>query len=295
MAHRNFCIPLKLKLLIMKKITNLLLTLILGFGVSSCYDDDPINKFPVQGLTDITLSIASTNNVTGEGFGVPFTATIPQAYTEDVTVEALLKFVNGESRNTITIPAGSTSASGNVNMQADDGLIDFNGRAVTLSMSGFSLDDNAQVGQPAAFNISSNEVSLTSYDLVQWDYDDGVVASRATMLFDWVDPASKDFDTRVFDSAFNLVEDAGSGSRYETDILNDTHPDGDYFLVVDIFSGSGDTPWKFFFVHPDQTTVEVFEGVFTAAEVASGIVFPVIEWTKSTDINGNVSYVVTKP
>jgi len=280
----------------MKKITNLLLTLILGFSVSSCYDDDPINKFPVQGLTGITLSVASTNNVTGEGFGVPFTATIPQTYTEDVTVEALLKFVNGEARNTITIPAGSTSASGSVDMQGDDAVSDFNGRAVTLSMSGFSLDGNAQAGQPAAFNVSSNEVNLTSYDLVQFGYGDGVVAGRMTALFDWENPGANDLDMLMFNAdTFANVESAASGSRYETDIFNDTHPDGNYFVAIDFWIASGDIPWKIFFVHPDQKTVTSFEGTFVGA--ASGdFIFPLINFTKSTDaVTGEVSYTFSQP
>ena len=290
----------------MKKITNLLLTLIIGFGVSSCYDDDPINKYPVQGLADVTLSVDSPNKVTGEGFVVPFTATIPQTYSEDVTVEALLKFINGEVRNTVTIPAGSTSASGSVDMQGDDAANDFNGRAVTLSLSGFSLGDNAQAGQPAAFNVSSNEVAITSYDRVQWPYADGVIDGSMTALFDWARPGSNDLDMLMFNAdTFDNVESAASGSRWETDIFRnddtrDQHPDGNYFIAIDFWVADGaDIPWKIFFVHPDQKTISSFEGTFTNVTPTGGgggdFIFPLINFTKSTDADGNVSYTFSQP
>ena len=115
---------------------------------------------------------------------------------------------------------------------------------------------------------------------------------EATVLLDWENPRANDLDMRVFDIDFNQVEGAGTGSRYETDILNDTHPDGDYFVVIDIYIGSAPIPWQLFFVMPDQETVKFFSGTLTADDVAAGIVFPVIEYTKST-VDGESVYTFT--
>jgi len=278
----------------MKKIINLLIALVVGFSVTSCYDDDPINLYPTQGLSDITLSVASSNGVTAEGFTVPFMATIPQSFSSDVTVEARLTFEGGIVNSNVTIPAGQTSASGSVNMQGNDGLNKFSGRSVDLSLTGLAVSAPS-TGESSAFTVSSNKVTLTSFDRVQWPYGSAVIAGRMTALFDWVNPGANDLDMLIFDAnSFALVESAASGSRWETDIFNDTHPDGDYFVAIDFWIASGDIPWKIFFVHPDQTTVTSFSGTFAGA--ASGdFIFPLINFTKSTDGNGVVSYTFSQP
>ena len=279
----------------MKKINYILIGLVVGFSLTSCYDDDPINKYPVQGLSDITLSVDGVNNITGEGFTVPFTATMPQSFSSDVSIEARLSFEGGLVNNTVTIPAGATSASGSVSMQGNDGLAKFDGRSIGLSLTGLSVSDPS-AGESSAFNVSSNTVSMTSFDLVQWPYGASTIAGRMTALFDWGNPDANDLDMLIFDAdTFANVESAASGSRWETDIFNDTHPDGNYFVAIDFWVASGDIPWKIFFVHPDQKTVTSFVGVF--ANAAGGdFVFPLINFTKSTDGGtGEVSYTFSQP
>lgn len=279
----------------MKKINYLLIVLVIGFSLTSCYDDDPINKYPVKGLGDVSLSVDSPNNVTGEGFGVPFTATIPQSYGSDVSVEARLTFEGGIVNTSVSIPAGGTSASGVINMQGNDGLAKFTGRSVDLSLTGLAVSDPAP-GENSAFNVSSNKVNLTSYDRVQWPYGSATIAGRMTALFDWANPDSNDLDMLMFNAdTFEQVESAASGSRWETDIFNDTHPDGNYFIAIDFWIASGDIPWKIFFVHPDQTTITSFEGTFVGAN-SGDFVFPLINFTKSTDAGtGEVSYTFSQP
>jgi hypothetical protein len=277
----------------MKKINIVYIVLLTIFFISCDDENENVVILDQLTITDLVGDISVTSSIAAPGYPVGYSLTLPQSFSSDavVTVKAVVGGTS-ESIGTITIPAGSTTGDGTISIPNTGALAFGLNNTAKISIKGLALSP----AEGDTFTLSSNAVEVLLYDSVQWPYGSGVVAGRATMLFDWEGSTSKDFDTRVFDSAtLNLVEDSGTGSRYEFDILNDTHPDGDYFLVVDIFSGSGDTPWKFFFVHPDQTTVEVFEGVFTAAEVASGIVFPVIEWTKSTDVNGNVSYVVTKP
>ncbi len=279
----------------MKKIKYFLLTLVVGSFLTSCYSDDAINEVPVAGLEDLSLSVAGPNSATGEGFVVPFTATLPKSFSEDATVQARLDFEGGFVTNTVTIPAGSTSGSGTVSMQGNDGLSKFSGREVKLSLSGVALAD-----QSGIFNITSNEVALTSFDRVQWPYGAATIAGRMTALFDFANPGSNDLDMLIYSDAFDLVESAASGSRWETDIFNDTHPDGGYFVAIDFWIASGDIPWKLFFVDPDQTTVTDFSGTFTNVTETNqdgngDFIFPLINITKSTDGDGNVSYTYAVP
>jgi len=284
----------KIKYKIMKKIKYLLLSLLVGFSFASCNYKSPIHIPTIAGVTNIALTVSSPFSVIAEealANKVIFTATLPNSFTSDVTVEARLVFDGGETIGTVTIPAGSTSGTGTLAMRSE-GQINFYARPVKLILTGLSVSDPGP-GEPSVYNVTSNEVLLESYDRIQWPYGAGVVAGRATILLDWENPGANDFDMFVFQSDFTQVESAASGSRWETDILDDTHPDGDYFIGVDLYAGSGDVPYKIFFVHPDQTTVDVFEGVFTAAQQGT-FVFPVVNWTKST-VNGKSVYVTSQP
>ncbi len=266
----------------MRNFKYLLLSFVVSGLMMSCYDDDPIEATTIQGLADVTLGVSSTNAVVGEGSAVPFTATIPQAFTEDSSIDVQLDFEGGRVNTPVTIPAGATSASGTITMSQIDGADKFTGVDVTLSLQGL-LVENTAAGTPSVYNVNSNGVVLRSYDAQVFPgYGAGVVNSRATVLMDWENPGANDLDMRIFDEDFNLIESAGSGSRYETDILNTEHPDANYFVVVDFFGASGDIPWQIFFQQPDEETVVLFRGTFTADEVDSGQVFPVIEYTKTT-------------
>jgi hypothetical protein len=280
----------------MKKIKYFLLTVAISFGVSGCYTDDAINKVTIQGLQDITLSIATTNSLdfTAERFDIPYTAVIPNVFSSDVTVETTLKYQGGEVLSYVTIPAGSTSRDGTVQKSDDGSNLPFNGFPVSLSLTGLSVS-GAQAGEPSVFNITSNDVNLTAFDRIQWPYGSATIAGRMTALFDWGDPGANDLDMLMFRDDFTLVEIGATGSRWETDIFNDTHADGNYFIAIDFWIASGDIPWKLWFVHPDQVTVTSFEGTFTGA--ASGdFIFPLINFTKSTDPGtGEVSYTFSQP
>jgi hypothetical protein len=142
--------------------------------------------------------------------------------------------------------------------------------------------------------VTSNTVSVSFFQQVQAGYADSTIAGRMTVLFDWANPGANDLDMYMFSSGFAQVESSGTGSRYEQDIFNDTHPDGTYFVAIDCYTASGNIPWKLFFVHPDQITVSYFEGVFEDA--ASGdFIYPVVNFTKMTDADGVVSYVFELP
>ena len=227
----------------MKKIKLILLALVAGLVLTSCFDDDPVSLFPVQGLSDIALTVSSSNNVTGEGVGIPFTANIPQIFTQDVMVQAQLDFEGGRVNSTVAVPTGSTSVSGTITMPSNPES-KFSGQTAILSLNSLALADQSQ-----AFNVTSNEIIIQSFDRVQWPYGASVIAGRMTALFDWTDPINNDLDMYIFSEANEQVESSTSGSRWETDIFNDTHLDGKYFVLIDLFIASGDIPWRLFFVN----------------------------------------------
>ena len=298
----------------MKKIT-ILSIFIAAYAMVSCTDTnrEDFNDLTPTNVADVTLGISSTNKATGEGFDVPFTITLPTTYTSDASVEATLKFVGGEVTQSIDIPAGETSGFGVIAMASDDALDKFTGIPVKLSATGFVLASPG-AGNPSVFNATSNDIDLTSYDKVQWDYSGNgntarsaaIIDGSMTALFDWARPGSNDLDMSMFNAdTFDRVENAVSGSRWETDIFrnDDTgeqHPDGNYFIAIDFWIADGaDLPWKLFFVHPDQKTITDFSGTFTNVTPTGGgggdFIFPLINFTKSTDANGVVSYTFSQP
>lgn len=293
----------------MKIIKQITYSLILILAIYSC-DTEYDQEVFIAETVGLNGSIELASSIGAPGFAVGFTVTLPQTFANIavVTVKATGKDLT-ETTATVTIPAGDTTANGTIEMPALS-LPDFYSvfeEYATVEIKGMALfnevedEDGATVLKREAtdnFTMSSNMAKINYYSRVQWPYDAGVVSGRMTALFDFApsaDGSSTDLDMLMYNTeTFEQVESAASGSRWETDIFNDTHPDGDYFVAIDLYQASGDIPWKIFFVHPNQTTIDYFEGTFE--NTASGdFIYPVIDFTKSTDADGNVSYVFTQP
>jgi hypothetical protein len=292
--HKNY----NLKIKTMKNIKYIFIALLTSVTLTSCYDEDPIKEVIVEDVAEITLTVSSiSSSYVGEETEIPFTVTLPAAIATDATVEAKLKHVNGEVVTTVTVLAGSTTADGTLAVPSNT-YNNFGGDVpMQISLTGY-LPQDLTAGQASVYKVTSNSIDFTPFDRIQWPYGDGVVAGRMTALFDFqpsTDGSARDLDMLMFNaSTFDQVETAASGSRWETDIFNDTHPDGDYFIAIDFWRATGDVPWEIFFVHPDQITVSYFNGVFLGA--ADGdFIYPVINFTKSTDVDGVVSYTFSQP
>lgn len=293
----------------MKIIKQITYSLILILAIYSC-DTEYDQEVFIAETVGLNGSIELASSIGAPGFAVGFTVTLPQTFANIavVTVKATGKDFT-ETTATVTIPAGDTTANGTIEMPALS-LPDFYSvfeEYATVEIKGMALfnevedEDGTTVLEKEAtdnFTMSSNMAKINYYSRVQWPYGAGVVSGRMTALFDFApstDGSSTDLDMLMYNTeTFEQVESAASGSRWETDIFNDTHPDGDYFVAIDLYQASGDIPWKIFFVHPNQTTIDYFEGTFE--NTASGdFIYPVIDFTKSTDADGNVSYVFTQP
>lgn len=289
----------------MKITKNIIYVLVLALTIYSCD-----NEYDKEVILNETASLEGTIELVGGDISAPgqskgFLVTLPEAF--DKKAQLTVKAVGKDFTETLAIvdmSAGATSAEGtivmpNVSLNTFDKVEDY----AYLQIVGIATgDDVTDADGDTTFvndpndnvRVTSNTVSVSFFQQVQWVYGSGVVAGRMTVLFDWANPGANDLDMYMFSSGFAQVEGSGSGSRYETDIFNDTHPDGSYFVAIDFYTASGDIPWKLFFVHPDQITVSYFEGVFVDA-AGGDFVYPVVNFTKMTDADGVVSYVFELP
>ena len=288
---------------ILKKITLSLMVLLAMYSCDTDYDKEVILNDTTNREGTIAL-VGGDISAPGSSKGFMVTLTAPFAKKAKLTVKAVGKDFT-ETFAIVDMDAGATSAEGtivmpSVKLNTFDKIEDY----AYIQIEGIATGDDVtdESGETTFVNdandnitVSSNTATVSYFQSVQWPYGAGVVAGRMTALFDWLNPGANDLDMLIYNAdTFANVESAASGSRYETDIFNDTHPDGNYFIAIDFWVASGDIPWKLFFVHPDQITVSYFEGVFENA--ANGdFVFPLVNFTKSTDANGVVSYVFEQP
>lgn len=273
---------------------HILLILGIGFSVTGCYDDDPITPVEIKGQTDIALTVTAERTSTAAGFEVPFTATIPNAFSSDVDVEASLTFDGGVVKNSVTIPAGDTSASGSVVMQGTGGLTSvepFIGKPVTLSLTGLVVSD-PEPGDASVFNVTSNEVAIASYDIAKATaYTAAVVNNRMTYLFQFDDCENNDLDAYMYQVSNGARrETSESGTCFENDIFNAEYEAGEYYIRIDAYSAIGeDIAWHLFFVDPDGTTLTFFEGVFP--NVTDGNQFIIAYITKTITVVDGVNVI----
>jgi hypothetical protein len=292
----------------MKIIKQITYSLILILAIYSC-DTEYDQEVFIAETVSLNGNIELTSSIGAPGFAVGFTVTLPQKFDKIavVTVKATGKDLT-ETTATVRIPAGDKTASGAIEMPAVSipDLYSSIEEYATVEIKGMALfnevvEDGEIVLENEAtdnFTMSSNMTKVDYYSRVQWPYGSDVIAGRMTALFDFApstDGSARDLDMLMYNAdTFENVESAASGSRWETDIFNDTHPDGDYFVAIDLYKATGNIPWKIFFVHPNQTTIDYFEGTFEDT-VDGDFIYPVINFTKSTDADGIVSYVFTQP
>nr|WP_288931889.1 hypothetical protein [uncultured Allomuricauda sp.] len=268
----------------MKKIIFTLTSLlIIVLVITSCTEEENLIGYPYQQenvFENIVGTVTTPTPVNGEGWNLDITITIPKSFTSKATLEVTGTLKTGVQSiiDTITIPAGSTTVDAVLPIPTDapdsgfTGIPDF----FSVELTGLLLEE---LEPGINYTISSEPLNVLLYDAIQYPYGDGVVDGRMTYLIDWENPSVNDLDAFVSD-----LEDSGTGDRYEFDIFDDTHPDGTYTIDVytySIMENQGDLPWRVFFVYPDQTTFEIFEGTITG--VTQDEFYPLVEFTKTTD------------
>jgi len=262
--------------------------------LSSCVDDNFSRAYVDNEMKTVvvgTLTLDRTSAAPSSQIG--FTFDLSQSFSTGATVEVrAITFNFAQTIAYVTLPAGSTSGSGTIEMPGDDGdgtdFFGIDGYA-TVELTGVALDEDTD----DPFVLTSEPVSLRSLN-----YNSDYMSPRSDamkILFDWASPDVNDLDMYVYNAdTFDLVEDAESGSRYEGDWFNAFHPDGEYFVAIGFYSvEGGDLPYNFTFTHPDGT-VDFYEGLFANSEALS-FEYPIINITKTTDGNGDAVYTTSLP
>lgn len=280
---------------IFKKLT---LTVALGLVVVSCTEDAKRGiTLPATESGEATLTLE--DNVFAPNASASFSFALPQAYDKParVTVSALSsEFV--ERTATVDVPAGQTTgtgmitlpntASGNVIGTYTQGAASF----ATLKINGAvplkeEVDTNGNVELvPDSSNtlaLTSNEVTVDVISRLP-----GFNADGYNYVMDWEDPTNVDLDLQVIDAAFtSIFESSGSLTRFESDLFNNTHPDGDYVFYVRIWETPNPTTapieYTIHMINPQGVRTS-FTSTLPAGSPAGGSRIPVATLNK---VNGN--------
>ena len=273
--------------------------LLASFLIISCGDDDySIAYEDLEVKTPLTADLQLSRDVAAPTTRLDFTVTLPQSFSTDATLEVTVLTPDfNTARASLDVPAGETTVSGFLTMPGSGTITNsFFGIEgfYSIQVTGLALvqPEEGMIDDP--FTLSSEELRV---DLI--DYNSDYMAARETsldVLLDWQGPWDvNDLDMYIVNmDTGELYENAESGSRYEGDLFNNTHPDGTYAVAVSFYSVSGeDIAYNFNFTYPNGE-VEFYEGVFTSP--AAGDYLPEVMYiTKSTDVNGNAVYTTSQP
>jgi len=285
----------------MKNIKYLIFSVSVLIMMSSCQNDRIDTFIDTEVKTAIVGTLTLDRTSAAPSTQISFTFDLPQSFSTGATVEVRAKTFNlAQTIAYVTLPAGSSSGSGTIEMPGDnEDSTDFFGidGYATVELTGVALDE----GTDDPFVLTSEPITIKSLNYhPTYMSSPNLVPGSLQILFDWAGPYAgssapgNDLDMYVFDSNFDQFETAESGDRYEGDFFNATHPDGDYFVAIGFYSVEGsDIPYNLTFTHPDGT-VDFYEGVFTDTGNLS-FEYPIINITKTTDGNGDAVYTTSLP
>jgi len=260
----------------MKKI-NLIIALIAMTLIVSCKSDDTTNNVVIDASSEMEGTIAFTRTLAEKSETIDFTYTIPQSFGVEstLTVKGVVAGVT-LVRGTVTVPAGSTTGMGSIDMPADD--ISYGVNKIVLSIEGLALTSTDDNPISDTYRVSSNEVTLDLYDNIP-----SLHPSRLSVQLDWEGYAGSDLDLVSLRSDGSGWDGAASGSRYEEGTLIwDADPDDTYILSIDPYSTPAANPFKYTFIlRLSDDTFQVLSGEFDAANLGNytSDVFTSWPWT----------------
>ena len=275
---------------IYKKLLFSLLSLIV---FNSCTEEEELIGYPLEiqtETTEIVGTVSASYTSFFEGLPLNITVTLPQTFSSDAAVEVTALMNSGaQTVATITIPAGATTGTGEITLPSNDGFNSglFEGLVnyCQLSISAILL---SELETGTSYTITSNSLGVNILDQFS-AYTTAVANSRMNYLLDWANSDINDLDVYIAG-----LESSETGTRYESDIFNAEYPDGEYIIEAGLYDiAETSIPWKLFFVHPDQVTVDVFGGTFENLTIGTGVNANVnlVTFTKTTDPDtGDVTF-----
>ena len=267
---------------------NLLFLLIPAMFLTSCGEDDYSEAYvDTEAKTNLVATLEVNRTKAAAGTQIDAMVTLPQAFdvASTVTVRAINSNSGDYTVGTVSFEAGQTMASGAIMMPANiasPGTFYGTDASANIMVTGVAL---AEGNDP--FTLTSNAISLTLIDSNDWN---GNADQVLKVALDWSGPyGDNDIDLFILNQNFNTYESSTSGSRFEGDWFNnpanENHPDGDYLVLIDIWSAEGVVDYNLQLTHPSGT-VDIYEGDLVAED---GYIIPV-GLTKTT-VDGVSSYV----
>ena len=219
------------------KLTAVICTLFLAI---SCSEDDATGYSTMQ-PTSPTLAVdwgfENTQTLVEEERTYPFTVTLSEPQIVDVQVD--LTQVGGDATegadfafpHTITIPAGQTSATGEIVIHADD----FAEAAESVKIQiGSGMESNVATinSETITFNIGN----LTEGELLavlRWNASTTVTNNFGEEI---APTALADLRLLLTDVPYTTIIEVEDGAGFETFTFEEALPDGEYQLVTDFYS-----------------------------------------------------------
>ncbi len=183
----------------------------------------------------INYTHGSVTNLVETDATYPFTISIAQPVDYDVVVKVTVvggTATQGEDfdvPNELSIPAGSTSASGEIEIFADEIVEDT--ETFTLSIGGVTVNGNSNPVQ-VTFNIAN----LTTGDLaiaLDWEASGTVTDNAGNEISPY---ALADLRLLLTDVPYTTIIDAADGGSAELFTLTSDLPNGEYYIVADFYS-----------------------------------------------------------
>ena len=267
---------------------NLLFLLIPAMFLTSCGEDDYSEAYvDTEAKTNLVATLEVNRTKAAAGTQIDAMVTLPQAFdvASTVTVRAINSNNSDYTVGTVSFEAGQTMASGAIMMPANiasPGTFYGTDASANIMVTGVAL---AEGNDP--FTLTSNAISLTLIDSNDWN---GNADQVLKVALDWSGPyGDNDIDLFILNQNFNTYESSTSGSRFEGDWFNnpanENHPDGDYLVLIDIWSAEGVVDYNLQLTHPSGT-VDMYEGDLVEED---WYIIPV-GFTKTT-VDGVSSYV----
>lgn len=271
---------------------NLLFLLIPAMFLTSCGEDDYSEAYvDTEAKTNLVATLEVNRTKAAAGTQIDAMVTLPQAFdvASTVTVRAINSNNGDYTVGTVSFEAGQTMASGAIMMPANIASPgEFYGWAAVanIMVTGVAL---AEGNDP--FTLTSNAVSLTLIDSNDWN---GNADQVLKVALDWSGPYGNNINNNlnlwIYDADLvDWFEYSTTTSRFEGDWFNnpanENHPDGDYLVLIDIWSAVGVVDYNLQLTHPSGT-VDMYEGDLVEED---WYIIPV-GFTKTT-VDGVSSYV----
>lgn len=222
------------------RIINIGLALLAMVFVVACSDDDLTGDSTQQASApnlSVALDFNNSETLVEDGSTYDFTVSISEPQIVNTVV--YLEQTGGDATegedftfpHTITIPAGSTSESGTITILSDNLVEEQESVEITIG-TGNESNVAAVNSETVTFNIGNyTEGDLAvhlEWEVAQPAYDHEGNVIDATAL--------ADLRLLVTDVPYTTIVESADGASFETFVMTEDTPDGEYYIVADFYS-----------------------------------------------------------